>query len=467
MKKITGLLLYHVFLAAILCLPAFYNGYPLVYFDLGNYLKVAFTLIPDADRFLGYSLFLRVATLQVTLWTVIFIQGLIVSLLLFQVAKKISGRRSPYGFHLFAIIVLTAGTSVSWFVSTPMPDIFAAGVIIAVFLIVVEPGSRKLKLSLLLFLLMFFEISHFSHILLALLLIAALAAAFALSAARRKYLPRLLAAFSTTVFSIILLMTHNYFQGNGFVPSLSSNVFFVARLCNTPILKQYLEDNADRTTLSLVEFRDHLPDSNSEFLWDRESPFRQVYGWEDSPTGPFRRANPEYGIIMRNILFTPRYLFPLIKENLRTTVRQLARNGVVEPARIYTRDAAVYKAINNYFPAETDAFLQSRQNRGLLTFRFLNKVYNRINKYVMILSIGIIVFCLVSGRLGGTARILVWVVILGVFFNAAVTGSLAMVIDRLQARVSWLLVFAGLVCGRDWWRNRPRGVRECLMAKKS
>jgi len=77
----------------------------------------------------------------------------------------------------------------------------------------------------------------------------------------------------------------------------------------------------------------------------------------------------------------------------------------------------------------------------------------------MMLSIGVIVFSLVSRGLEDTARILVWVVILGVFFNAAITGSLAMVIDRLQARVCWLLVFAARGCGWDWWRNRSRGVR--------
>ena len=466
MIKFMGSLVYHALAAAVLCLPALYNGYPLAYFDLGNYLKVAFTLIPDADRFLGYSLFLRVATLQMTLWTVVFIQGLIVSLLLFQVAKKIAAGRSPYFFHLFAVIVLTAGTSAGWFVSTPMPDIFAAGVILAVFLFVVEPASHQLKLSLLLLLLLFFEVAHFSHIVLAFLLIAALAAVFSLSAVKRKYLRRLLAAFSAPALSIILLMTHNYFRGNGFVPSLSSNVFFVARLCDTPILKQYLDEHADRGSLSLIEFRENLPDSCSQFLWNRESPFRQVYGWQ-SPTGAFARANPEYGMIVTDILSTPRYLFPLIKEDFRATIRELARINVVEPSRVYTKDAPVYKVVNNYFPAESHEFLQSRQNRGLLSYRFLNRVFNRIIRYVMMVSIGVIVLCLLSGRVGETARVLVWVVILGVFLNAAVISSLNMVIDRLQARVSWLIVYAALICGWDWWGHRSRGVTACSRIKKS
>ena len=465
MMKFMGSLVYYLLVTTILCLPALYNGYPVVYHDVCAYLKVGFSLMPDADRFLGYGLFLSVATLRSTLWTVIFIQGLIVSLLLFQVTKKISGGRSPYLFHLLVIIVLTTSTGVGWYVSTPMPDVFAAGVILAIFLIVVEPASRKLKLSLLLFLLLFFEISHFSHILLAFLLIAALAAAFSLSVVKRKYLPRLFLAFVTTVISVIFLMAHNYFRGNGFVPSLSSNVFFTARLCDTPILKHYLEENDDQTSLSLVKFRDDLPDSYSKFLWDPESPFRRVYGIYGrlSPTGAFEHANHEYKIIVRDILLTPRYLFPLLKENLRATVRQLAHIRVTVPLIIYTKDNTVYKVINNYFPGETDEFLQSRQNRGLLKFTF----FNPINIYILILAVAIIVFCFISGRMGETSSLLVWVVILGVFLNAAVTASFAMVNDRFQARVSWLIVYAGLLCGWAWWGHRPRGVTGCSSLKKS
>jgi len=456
MKKIAGIGLYHASLAAILCLPAIGNGYPLVYFDIGNYLQAGFRLLPDGDRFLGYGLFMRLASLGFTFWTVVFIQGLIVSLLLFQAAKKVSGGRPPYLFHFLAIVILTVTAGAGWFVSTPLPDIFTAGIILVIFLLLIERG-RTLRLLTLLSALVIFEISHFSHILLALLLVAALAVVFAPRASARKYLPRLLAPFLTTGFSLLLLCSHNYLQGNGFSPSLSSSVFFVARLCDTPVLERYLEENADREELSLVRFRERLPDSYSAFLWDRESPFRLVYGWR-GPTRSFHRAGSEYGKIVFEVLTTPRYLLPLLKANVRSTFRQLGRVRDMKAARIYTRETAVYRAVREFLPRDEEYFIRSRQNRGLIS-RAAMKRLGRIHLIVLLIALAAVVLRLAAGRIGESLALLLLVLFLGVFINAAVTGSLAMVVDRLQARVSWLIVFAGLLCVRDWLLRRPPGGR--------
>lgn len=62
--------------AILLMIPAFINGYPIVYSDTGTYLASAFLLETPFDRPITYGLFIRLASVNgMSLWGVIFLQS--------------------------------------------------------------------------------------------------------------------------------------------------------------------------------------------------------------------------------------------------------------------------------------------------------------------------------------------------------------------------------------------------------
>ena len=84
------------------------------------------------------------------------------------------------------------------------------------------------------------------------------------------------------------------------------------------------------------------------------------------------------------------------------------------------------------------------QNRGQLNFTALNeRVYTLYA--VALLALGALLGTSLRRHLRPTAVLLVLVLVGGVVTNAFVTGSLANVLDRLQARVAWVLPFAALL----------------------
>jgi len=75
--------------AAGLMLPAFYNGYPLVYSDTGTYIASGFEGKVPNSRPITYGLFIRHSSLTASLWLSAFAQCLMVSLLLYYFSHRV------------------------------------------------------------------------------------------------------------------------------------------------------------------------------------------------------------------------------------------------------------------------------------------------------------------------------------------------------------------------------------------
>jgi len=139
------------FATLFLCLPAVYNGFPFLFFDsfdyLANGLKVLHTLTTGKPyglygyRSNFYSLFLGMgyATAH-SLWIVPLVQGAILSYILWVCFRVVSPGR-PAVLFLGQVGFLSLATSASWFVSFVMPDVFAAILILAAFLL--GPGLSQ------------------------------------------------------------------------------------------------------------------------------------------------------------------------------------------------------------------------------------------------------------------------------------------------------------------------------------
>ncbi|MGE5475913.1 MAG: hypothetical protein ACM3Q1_04610, partial [Bacteroidales bacterium] len=59
--------------------PAFWNGYPLVYFDSEDYVEISFTWQPIIYRIMTYGAFVGIAKPFGTLWVVVWAQALMMA----------------------------------------------------------------------------------------------------------------------------------------------------------------------------------------------------------------------------------------------------------------------------------------------------------------------------------------------------------------------------------------------------
>src|SRR4051812_28721662 len=80
-----------LFGAFCLAIPALYNSYPLITSDSGAYIGNGYSLMMPIDRPLAYSVLLRISSLDTTLWGLISVQVLTVSLLLLVLTRYFLG----------------------------------------------------------------------------------------------------------------------------------------------------------------------------------------------------------------------------------------------------------------------------------------------------------------------------------------------------------------------------------------
>ena len=106
------------------------------------------------------------------------------------------------------------------------------------------------------------------------------------------------------------------------------------------------------------------------------------------------------------------------------------------------RGSAPWWAIHGRLPAEEGAFLNSYQAQG----RWWDlTVVDRVVRWVLLLSVLVLIYTWRMPGVPDRLRALAWMVLAWVVLNAAVTGALANVYDRLQSRVAWLVVLLALL----------------------
>lgn len=425
----------------VLISAGLYNGFPLVTSDSGTYINSALLYTVPDDRPVVYGLFIRATGLRVTLWLVIMVQGLLLADLLRRYAGLLAPRVTANGVGQLALVGLVAwGTGVSWFCSQIMPDIFTAIGLLALGLVLLGPDQRPAARAWLVAVLVLSGSMHSSN-----LLTFSLVALFVgvvgwraqlfrrgLLSARRWRL-----ATAGALVGWLLLPGVHAALGGGFEISRASSAFLMARLCETGILEKFLQKNCDPADrYSLCAYRDKLPNDAISFMWDPNSPLYQTGGWNAN--------REEYQQIIRQIATSPRYYPFFVMEAIQATLRQLTHIGHGDGLTPYRENTNPYWKVQNFAGYELKEYLSSMQNRGQLSFTALNeRVYACYA--LALLALGALLGTPVRRRLGAPAVLTVLVLAAGVVANAFVTGSLANVLDRLQARVAWVLPLAAVL----------------------
>ena len=444
MKKINSVLLsvlYFILTALILCIPAFYNQYVMLYSDSLLYLEQSIRLIPTVDRPIGYAYFIRATTWQSTMWMVIFFQGLIASLLIYHTLKTVLiNTVFKKVYHFFAICLLTFFTTVGWYVSLLMPDIFTSFLILAVFNTLFG-RNNLIKYIFYSTVIIFAILSHSSNIpILALILIVTwliLLLSKRFAEIRKKALAGSIIIFAVFVCTLVYLVKYNYDHFHKAQLSTTTGIFFFARLIDTGIIESYTKENCDQKELRICMYKDSIPKSSQDFLWNVNGIFYKMGGWSN--------YQEESKLIVKDILFTPKYYGTILSDFSLSTFKQLTKfqlggdllNSQTE------QWLPVYESAKKYFPRNEikREYYDSRQFKEKMGFEFFNSVLY----FVVFCSLMIIAFVLYRYKIENKMFLLLAIVFSGVFFNAAVCANLSNIINRYQARVIWLIPFMAFI----------------------
>lgn len=400
---------------------AFYNGFPIVYSDTSTYIASGLELETPFDRPITYGLFLRLFSLNgLSLWFVIFFQGLILSYLIYLVVRLVTDDKTFLKFGLLTIILLSLFTSVSWTVSQVMPDIFTSIALLCMTLILL--GTFKRKTLILLYVIFFISIAmHISHILLFGLILITL---FFL---RNFILPKIKFQIITllilTVASIITM---------GSAISKSKHVFFMGAMVEHGIVINYLNYHCDTKQYKLCAYKDSLPDRAYNFIWDEKSPFYKIGGWKETKN--------EFTEIIYGTMTQPKYIVMHIKESFKATLQQLTRFSVGDGNGSFLEGTLLHDRVSKYFPHDLTSYTSSRQNQSQLSFV---NIFNSLFPIIVVLSLLLIIFLLTqfATSLDRHTKIIAIMFFIGIILNAWDCGTFANAIDRLGCKMIWLIPF--------------------------
>jgi hypothetical protein len=432
----------------LLSVPALVNGYPLVWSDSGTYVGQAITLTGSTLHPPYYSLFLFPLHLRLSLWPIVFAQGIFVSIILYLIVKVI-GYKRPLLFLAALTAILTLFTSLPWLSSEILTDVFAGLVILVIFMLACT--WDRLRTAERWFLVVGLTIMLCFHPTFPALTILVTGFVSALNLVRRAE-------------RIVILRTLMVLLGPAWLALLAMVVYSEALIHHVAIVpdgpslvlakviadgpgRVYLHEACDAgANYELCAYIDKMPTDEMEFLYSNENPWGKV----------IRKVGIEGARIeASNIVMNAIRRYPLwqIEQSINNFARQLTMFRGIELPLCSTADNGeqltwclkrfhITEVVSKYFPSEIHQFMTSLQNSNRLPMGFLYSV----DEIVVIISA---IFCVTmayrwwwpGGRPEPLLSDLLGVIIVGVVSNAAVTGILSEPMDRYGGRVIWLLPF--------------------------
>src|SRR6202158_2001281 len=106
----------------VLLAPALWNGFPLIFADTGGYLARPFERTLALGRSAFYGTFIA-AGIPLDFWPNVLVQA-VLTVWLIVLTLRVHGCRARPGLTLLPVIVLAVVTSLPWFATQLMPDIF-------------------------------------------------------------------------------------------------------------------------------------------------------------------------------------------------------------------------------------------------------------------------------------------------------------------------------------------------------
>jgi hypothetical protein len=414
--------------AILLCYMGFYNGFPLLFSDTGSYLYSGFNNEALLDRPAIYGLMLRHLSLQESLWIVVFFQSFCIALGGFYIFKYFSSRRNFQVPYLIFFLVAIVFTGVSINASQLLPDAFTPVMIMASTVLFIGRNiSTTDKIGTLILLWISLIVHHSHYLIFLFFLISFTFYKLYLVIFRQQSFPvkKILIPFSILLLALGTISTINYSFSQRLYLSGGSHVFILSRMINMGIINDYLNCECDKQQYKLCHYKDQFP---GDFIWDFEnSPLYITGGWSANET--------EYNSIIQDVLITPKYSKRFITRAAESGFRQFFSFEAGDtPA--YEGNEEPYNSLNKYFPFLKKEFYYTRQFANKLDYSFINTT----QQILFFASLGLIFILLFTGLVPAGLKQLTICILIFMFANALICGTLSGVVPRYQSRVVWLIL---------------------------
>jgi hypothetical protein len=430
----------------MLCWPAFWNGYPLLFPDSLEYLgtghgislvlrgKYAPAWMYTSTRSEIYSLGIFLLHRSVSLWPIAAAQALFTAWVVWLVVRSLCSQ--PVRVYLVIMALLSALTSMAWYASFIMPDILGPVLYLCIYLLVFSVETlRRWEVAALAALAWWSAASHATHLVLAAAL-GCLLALFWLAdwlGMRRRGRRVLVVAGILLLTAGTQIAVHARLYGR---PSLFGKppAFLMARLIGDGPARVYLQQHCATIHWTICRYASVLPTTEGDFLW--------------VPNGIWQTATPaqQERLIGEQM--------PLARATLAAyPLQQAARSWSNFLEMLVTMGPQDFRQWTEVFtPGNLDfgsSGLSARYPRTRQAHDGMPQAFFRTLQVPVIAGSALIVALLLpwcwrmqQTRLLGLAFIVIFVVPA----NAFLSGVISTIDARLQGRVVWLVaLLAGLM----------------------
>lgn len=428
--------------------PAFYNGYPLLdpdsmsYLEDGPLVARAVFLHKFSANYGGRSFIYCLGILplhwNVTPWPIVGLNVLLTAYVLWLVVRSILPRKTITQYFLL-VASLSLLTSLGWFVSLIMPDIYGPVLYLSIYLLVFAPEtlSRAERLSLVL-MAWWSAASHITHLMLASGLCVALGL---LVLFRRGQRARAVAVVAMTVVAAAGAheALHAYLYGK---PSLTGErpPFVLARVIVDGPGRWYLQQRCQHETLAVCNYLKDFPNDVNAFLWNLDGIWQTA-----SPETRNQMRQEEASIVWGTVRAYPR-------QEALTSAAHFREQLTTFDLGDYGPNAWVLQEFDKILPGARSTYLRTPQARDELPDDFSTSAQDStlIVSLVLIAVFAPSVWRRRHSRLIGLSAVVVFVTLA----NALVTGVLSNVEARYESRVIWLVPLLAILFVLQWLNHK-------------
>ena len=428
-----------------LLIIAFYNRYPIIFSDLGTYVRSGFIGLVPVDRPIFYGLFVRHISLAHSLWFVAVAQSLLVTVLILIVIRDIFKSKDPFLHTFITGFFLSLTTSISYVVSHIMPDFFLPVLLLSIFIFLFAEGLNFYMRIFLGLVIVYSCISHLSNLLISIVLLFLLFTAFIFF--RKKYsdikkLRNNLFVLAVLLGSVWIIMpTVNYLYGVGFKTSRTKNIFLMANFIDSGIMQKYLDENCDELNYEICENIDELPTTAADFLWNAESVLYKNCKGMDSC---WEKKDITYGIIINDLFKDNHYLWLVSKSSFKKSLAQIISFGIDGREHV-TESHASYGGIKTRLSPDFKNYRNAKQAYGRIEFQTLSNIqYITVGISLLVIMLFVLLPKL-REKLSLNILFFIAYTTLALIINAFVTGTFSGVVNRYQNRIIWLIPFIALM----------------------
>jgi hypothetical protein len=415
---------------ALLCAPALWNGFPLMFDDVGGYLERWPTGTLGHGRSAVYGLLLWTTRSSAFVPTLL-LQAVVTTFVVDRALRIFAPQASIWLLAgVVAAISATSGAALS--VSKVIPDAWAAPAVLALHLLAWHSkGLSAYERVALIAIVTFAGASHMATF----GVLAGLLAFYALAWLARASLgvapTGMLSACAGVGCGLLLLLGINAVVAGRVALTPGGEEFLLGRMVEGGFAKEILNEECPRPDWQLCAYRAVLPNYAEAFIFNASSPLQKI-GGEDDP-----RAEREiHEIIVRSLL---RHPLEHLKAAIVLTAQQFVDAGTGSALEPLMAQHARW-TLTRFAPALVPGFDHARQQTGSIDLDAWSSWI--VVPISVVASLALPALALALWRTGHRREaMLPAMLFLALLGNAAICGIMVGSNDRYQARLAWLAPF--------------------------